>query len=140
MNAHPPIEQLLPHGDAMRFVRSIEEMNDVSARCRARFGATAPLVADGRVPAYLILEAAAQCAAVRETLQRLQRDGQASLHTGYLVSVRDVRLHCATLPVEHDFEVEIRDSGSAPPLATFTLRAWLDGELVAEGRLSTYVE
>jgi 3-hydroxymyristoyl/3-hydroxydecanoyl-(acyl carrier protein) dehydratase len=133
----PPIEALLPHAPPARLVRSVLEVSPEGLTGVASIPEASPFAADGRVPAFVGLEAAAQGAAVLEALERREAPRP---RIGYLVGLRGVRLAVAALPVERPFRFAVRLTGSAPPLSIYevTVEAAGGAELL-RGAISTFI-
>jgi len=123
---------LLPHAPPARLIRGVIEAEAERIVCAAEIPADHPLAVEGRAPAFLALEAAAQAAAVLEALAR--RDDPAP-RSGYLVGIREARFAAPPLPVGRPFQVSARLSGSAPPLSIYETAA---GGAVT-GTISTYI-
>ncbi len=123
----------LPHALPARLVRSVIEAAAGEIVCVAEVPASHPLAAEGRFPAFLGIEAAAQAAAVLEALGR--REAAPGPRIGYLVGIREAHFAVPSLPVDLPFRVTARLQGSAPPLSIYEVTA---GEAVA-GTLSTFL-
>jgi predicted hotdog family 3-hydroxylacyl-ACP dehydratase len=133
----PDVAALLPHAPPARLIHAIAERQGEGLACLGTIPPDSPFAEDGRAPAYLGLEMAAQAAAVLEALDRT--DAAPAPQIGYLVGVRDARFHTLHLPVGRPLRVEVRPTGSAPPLAVYEIKVELDGEEVVTGTLSTYI-
>ncbi|HYG65391.1 MAG TPA: hypothetical protein VEL74_22610 [Thermoanaerobaculia bacterium] len=128
---------LVPHAPPALLVRTVLEAAAEGAACVVEIPAASPFAAGGRAPAFLGLEAAAQTAAVLESLARTDASGP---RLGYLVGVRDARFHTPWLPVDHPLRATVRLTGSAPPLAIYETRIDTgDGRELVTGTVSTYV-
>jgi predicted hotdog family 3-hydroxylacyl-ACP dehydratase len=133
----PPVEDLLPHAPPARLVRSVLEVSPERLTGVGEIPGASPFALDGRVPAFVGLEAAAQGAAVLEALGRREAPGP---RIGYLVGLRGVRCAVPFLPVERPFRFSVRLGGSAPPLSVYEVT--VDGAGGAEllrGSISTYI-
>jgi 3-hydroxymyristoyl/3-hydroxydecanoyl-(acyl carrier protein) dehydratase len=134
---HPPVEALLPHVPPARLVRSVLEISSEGLTGVASIPEASPFAADGRVPAFVGLEAAAQGAAVLEALERREAPGP---RIGYLVGLRGVRLAVAALPVERPFRFAVRLTGSAPPLSIYEVTVeGPGGAELLRGAISTFI-
>lgn len=135
--AFPPIETLVPHAPPARLVRSVLEVNPEGLAGVAEIPSGSPFVEAGRAPAFLGLEAAAQGAAVLEALDRKEQPGP---RIGYLVGIRDARLHVAHLPADRPLRFAVRLAGSAPPLAVYEVVVeGAGGRELVRGTISTYL-
>lgn len=137
---HLPVEALLPHQPPARLVRSVLEVSPEGLTGVAQIPGGSPFAAEGRVPAFLGLEAAAQGAAVLEALGRREAPGP---RIGYLVGLRGVRLAVASLPVERPFRFTVRLTGSAPPLSIYEVvvggSEGTGGAELLRGTISTFI-
>jgi 3-hydroxymyristoyl/3-hydroxydecanoyl-(acyl carrier protein) dehydratase len=122
---------LLPHAPPARLIRGVIAAEAERIVCAAQIPPDHPLAVEGRAPAFLAIEAAAQGAAV---LEALARTGDPSPRIGYLVGIREARFAAPPIPVGRPFQVSARLSGSAPPLSIYEIAA---GPVT--GTLSTYI-
>ena len=133
----PPVEALLPHQPPARLVRSVLEVSPEGLTGVAEIPGASPFAADGRVPAFVGLEAAAQGAAVLEALERREAPGP---RIGYLVGLRGVRLAVAALPVERPFRFTVRLTGRAAPLSIYEVTVeGAGGAELLRGAISTFI-
>ncbi|HYO13448.1 MAG TPA: hypothetical protein VE685_09670 [Thermoanaerobaculia bacterium] len=128
---------LVPHAPPALFLSSVVEAGAEGIICAVEIPSAHPLAEAGRVPSFAGLEAAAQAAAL---LEALGRSGEAEApRIGYLVGIRDARLHAAFLPVDRPLRAEARLHGSVPPLSMYRVSVQgASGEIVA-GMISTYI-
>jgi predicted hotdog family 3-hydroxylacyl-ACP dehydratase len=135
----PAVESLLPHRDPMRLLRVIVEAPPPFDRIHgiAVIPPDNPLATGQRAPAFLGLEAAAQAAAALEALSRRTDDPGPRL--GYLVGVRDATFYVPDLAVGEPLAVIVEATGSAPPLAVYTIRIEQESAVLVTGTISTYV-
>ena len=132
-----PVEALLPHQPPARLLRSMLEVSPEGLAGVAEIPGESPFAVDGRVPAFVGLEAAAQGAAVLEALERREASGP---RIGYLVGLRGVRLAVGTLPVERPFRFAVRLTGSAPPLSIYEVTVeGAGGAELLRGAISTFI-
>lgn len=133
----PPVSTLIPHELPARLIRDVLEASAEGLTGLAEIPAASPFVEDGRAPAFLGLEAAAQGAAVLEALSRRDASGP---RIGYLVGLRNTRFQVPWLPAEHPFRIAVRLSGSAASLSIYEVTVEDGGgaELV-RGTISTYI-
>ncbi|HVT61543.1 MAG TPA: hypothetical protein VHR45_24495 [Thermoanaerobaculia bacterium] len=144
----PAPATLIPHAPPALLITAILTASPAEIVCSAAVPEEHPLARERRksdrgawvethtAPAYVGLEAAAQCAAL---LEALARAGSApGPRIGYLVGVR--RAHFgAELPAGRPLRVSARPAGSAPPLALYEIRVDLAGETRARATISTYL-
>ncbi len=134
----PDPAALLPHSGPARLVTGVLEVGVGHGRCTGRIPPDSPFVRDGRAPAYLALELAAQAAAVLEAIARLEAGSAPGPRVGYLVGVREARLAANAIPVGAELHATVRLEGSAPPLAIYAVRVVGDGVEYLAGTVSTY--
>jgi len=133
----PPIATLLPHAPPARLVRSVLEASPEGLIGVAEIPGASPFAVEGRAPAFVGLEAAAQGAAVLETLGRQDAPGP---RIGYLVAIRGARCSVPILPVERPFRFAVRLTGSAPPLSIYEVTVeGTGGTELLRGTVSTYI-
>ncbi|MGB4117578.1 MAG: hypothetical protein WBK51_13645 [Polaromonas sp.] len=90
------IESLLPQKGAMCFLDAVTDWDNENIHCSAAVpGATHPLMRNGRVPALVAIEYAAQATALHGALLDMASQPQ----DGMLAKLRDIDLHCAWFPV-----------------------------------------
>lgn len=128
------LERLLPHRGAMCLLDSVTSWDDEKIECRASShrDAANPLRLDGRLPAVVAIEYAAQTMAVHGGLRAPPKHDTA---VGYLVAVRDTRLHVDTLEditAELEISAACQAADATGLVYTFTVQA--GGRLIADGR------
>ena len=134
----PLLESLIPHRPPMRFVERILGEADDGLTCLARIPRGCALVAGGSARSFVALEAAAQTAAVWEALRRSRAGGAFEARIGYLVSIHDAVLHCATIPADEALTVSVRLEAEAGALTAYAVEAVIDGSVALRGRIGTY--
>jgi 3-hydroxyacyl-[acyl-carrier-protein] dehydratase len=132
----PPPDSLLPHGPPARLLHAVAEVSEGGIVAVAEVPPRHPLVADGRFPAFLALEAAAQAAAALEALGRREAPGP---RIGYLVGIRDARFTVPSLPAGRRLRVAARLTGGAFPLSMYAVSLGEAGHELAAGTLSTFL-
>jgi predicted hotdog family 3-hydroxylacyl-ACP dehydratase len=143
--AFPDIESLIPHRASMRLVQAVVERGDGTICCSGLVPMDNPTAAEGRAPTIMALELAAQSAAVLEALQRRDaamrsENNDDGPRIGYLVSLRNARLHQPTVPAGETLHATVHHAGGAAALARYEAKVTSkDGEvLYAEAVLGTY--
>lgn len=134
----PPIETLIPHRGAMRFVDEVVGEAEDGLTCAARVPTAYALAQNGRAHALTAVEAAAQTAAVWESLRRFRAE-ETEADLGFLVSLRDVVFHRADVPTDAPLTSSVRLEASAPPLAHYDAAVSWDGHPVMRGRIGVWV-
>ena len=107
---------LIPHGAAARMVETILDLSAGGVVCRGRVPSGSAFASDdGRVPAVVTLELAAQAAAVHRALG----PGAGATDRGYLVSVRAALLHAQEVAAGEPLVAAVRLAGTAGRLASY---------------------
>lgn len=133
MSPFPPIESLVPHGEAIRELESLVEWAPGRAECRMRVGEASRLVAQGALETVLLIEPMAQAVAACLGYEAF-REGE-GVRVGMIVACRAFRAERASVPVGMALRVRVErvqgnDSTShfdcvvlheAEPIATATL-------------------
>jgi 3-hydroxyacyl-[acyl-carrier-protein] dehydratase len=134
---YPPVGSLVPHGHPARLIRDVLDVSYEAFSGVAEIPAESPFVQDGRAPAFLGLEAAAQGAAVLEALSRRDTKGP---RIGYLVALRNARCRVPWLPAGSPFRIALRLTGSAAALSIYDAAVEDEhGDALVAGTISTYV-
>jgi predicted hotdog family 3-hydroxylacyl-ACP dehydratase len=140
MTAPFPLEgaSLLPHSGHARFVDEVLESGNDALVCVGRIPAENPFTRDGRVPGFVLVELAAQAAAI-EALARMGGDGPRP-RIGYLVRARGLNWTAGGVPAGAPLTVSVLREDSIPPLYMYRATVTLDGTEVLGGRFSIYVD
>lgn len=128
---------LIPQRGPARFIRTVldQPQPDVLV-CGGRVPADSAFVRGGRVPAVVLLELAAQAAAVQQALAAPAGDGG---RPGYLVSVRSAVLGADDCAAGVALTATVRRTGQAGPLATYDVVVrGPAGEDIVSATLSTH--
>jgi predicted hotdog family 3-hydroxylacyl-ACP dehydratase len=128
------LERLLPHRGSMCLLDSVASWDADRIDCRAsgHRAAENPLRMDGRLPAVVAIEYAAQAMAVHGGL-RAPPDQAAA--PGYLVAVRNARLHAATLDdIATELEVSATCVVADATGLVYAFAVKAGDRLIAEGR------
>jgi 3-hydroxyacyl-[acyl-carrier-protein] dehydratase len=128
---------LLPHAPPARLVRSVIEISATGIVCAAEISPSHPLAVEAGAPACLGVEAAAQAAAVLESIARNEEDPGPRI--GYLVGIREARFAVRSLVTGRPFRVSARLQGSAPPLSIYEIAVGEPGREALTGMISTFL-
>jgi 3-hydroxymyristoyl/3-hydroxydecanoyl-(acyl carrier protein) dehydratase len=128
---------LLPHAPPARLVRSVIEISAMGIVCGAEISPSHPLAVEAGAPACLGVEAAAQAAAVLESIARNEEDPGPRI--GYLVGIREARFAVRSLVTGRPFRVSARLQGSAPPLSIYEIAVGESGREALTGTISTFL-
>jgi predicted hotdog family 3-hydroxylacyl-ACP dehydratase len=129
-------EDLIPQRGPARLVHTIVEAASGTLTCGGRVPATSAFADGGRAPAVVLVELAAQAAAVQ---QALEATAGGAMRIGYLVAVRAASLHVAEIGADVPLLASVRRTGRAGPLATYDVAVRdLRGEALLTATLSTH--
>ncbi len=131
----PAVEELVPHRPPALFLRRLLARDGDGLAALAVAPGGSPFVRDGRAPAVLALEMAAQTAAA---LAALGGTGGAP-GLGYLVGVREAAFPQPWLAAEALYVVTVHPAGGARALAVYDWRVEAGGVLYAGGTLSAFL-
>ena len=130
-------EGLIPHRGPARLVQAIlEDPRPDVLVCGGRIPADSAFAAGGRVPAVVVLELAAQAAAVQ---QALAASAGYAARPGYLVAIRAASFHADDVAAGVPLIATVRRTGQAGPLATYDVTVnGPGGEEIVSATLSTH--
>lgn len=134
-----PLDDLLPHRAPMRFISAVLDEHTEGLVCAASIPASCPLVDDTTAPAFVVLEAAAQAAALWEAWRRWRGAGTAAARVGYLVAARDIALGIERIPAERPLIASARLAAAMLPLTHYDIEVALDTVTVLRGKIATYI-
>jgi len=135
----PRLDELLPHRPPMRFVERVVDETEEGITCLARLPGDCALVDQGTALAAVALEAAAQTAAVRESLRHWREATSSQPRICYLVSVRDAVLYRETIPADVDLYAAIRLVTRSGPLCTYAVEVMTEDAMALRGMIGTYL-
>jgi predicted hotdog family 3-hydroxylacyl-ACP dehydratase len=130
-------EGLIPHRGPARLVQTIldDARTDVLV-CGGRIPADSAFAVGGRAPAVMVLELAAQAAAVQ---QALAGPTGAAARPGYLVAVRAAIVRVDDVAANVPLVATVRRTGQAGPLATYDVTVnGPGGQEILTATLSTH--
>jgi predicted hotdog family 3-hydroxylacyl-ACP dehydratase len=140
-DAHPPLEELVPHSGGMLLLSRVLSHGAEETRCAAPV-VRSHLFADaaGRVPAWVGLEYMAQCVAARGGLQARARGAAAP--SGLFLGSRRLELGAESFAPDAELEVSARPvRGEGPGLRAFDCQVSEPGggRTLVSGRINVYV-
>ena len=144
--AFPDPATLLPHGESARVIVAILSRGENGLICRGTIPPDHPFVVDGRCPAYVGIEVAAQAAGVMRALDsaisspEVGPAGSLSSRQAYLVRAREFRFSMANLPVGKDLTVSVRRRAMVPPLAIYDVAVRTPEGQALAGAVSIYFD
>ncbi len=133
-------ERFLPHRGSAHMISEVLESNAERMICTGRFPANNPLITDGRAATYLAVEPAAQAAATHLALLAVDSGVDLQELSGFLTSVKNLNIHRPWVPAETDLRIEVTPRGHARGLSKYLFELSLNGELVCDGELSSFVQ
>lgn len=128
---------LLPHQGHARFVERVTESGVDSMACVGRIHAGSPFVRDGMAPGFVLLEFAAQTAAI-EVLAKLTAH-EMPARIGFLARAHGLNWRPEGVPAGALLAATVRREGSIPPLYMFRATVTLGGDEVFAGEFSLFV-
>ncbi len=130
-------DELLPHRPPMRLVEAVVDWSDSAARCRGRVGDGCPL-GDGRIaPAWVLIEVAAQAAAVHAGL----RAGDVGPRPpGAIVGLPVVELECGAVPCGRSLLAEVEIIRAMPPAMVYRAVVSGGGARLISGEITVVPE
>jgi predicted hotdog family 3-hydroxylacyl-ACP dehydratase len=134
------LQALLPHAAPVLMLESVQSIEQDRIECLAQLDPHWALVDAGLAPGLVLIETAAQAAAVLEALSRQTETPSSGPRHGYLVGARDITL-CERVSVFQKLRVRVRRDANVPPLALFEFSIEeLSGASLARGFLSAYID
>jgi predicted hotdog family 3-hydroxylacyl-ACP dehydratase len=129
---------LLPHCGHARFVDEVVESGDDALVCVGRIPVESPFARDGVVPGFVLMEVAAQAAAI-ELLAGMGGKGPRP-HIGYLARARGLNWTEEGVPAGAPLTASVRREDSIPPLYVYRATVTLNGVEVFSGGFSIYLD
>ena len=133
-----PGAHLLPHRGTALFAERVLDASADALRCRGRVPTGSVYARQGRVPALLGIELAAQAIGLHEAYRRAASEPDAGVR-GYLVAVREAELLQPELAVGAELEAEVRRVSSMASLSHYEITVRCAADLVLRGVISTYL-
>jgi len=132
-----PVMPALPHGAPARLLNRTGRYSAEGLSAECRIPAASAFVAAGQAPAYVCIEAAAQCAAAWEAMGRHRAGGDSGPRVGYLVAMKDVALFSEQVPADRPLQVDIAFRHAAMPLSRYEFTVRAGAALIARGLIDT---
>jgi len=129
---------LIPHGGHARFVEEVVELGDGEIVCIGRIPAESPFAPDGVAPGFVLLELAAQAAAI-EVVARVQGDGPWS-RIGFVARAHGLNWTSTGVPANAPLRTRVLRQESLPPLYRYRASVNCDGVEVFRGDFSIYID
>ena len=131
------IETLIPHRAPMRFIETLTDCTDTTARATAHFSAGHFAVADGAVLETALVECVAQTVAAALS-HRARANGQSgAANNGMLAAVSNFKIH-ARAPLDQVLTIEVRELKRLGPMLLIAGTITCADQLIAAGELSLY--
>lgn len=129
---------LLPHHGHARLIDEVVESGDDTLVCVGRIPVESPFAHDGFAPGFLLLEFAAQAAAI----EMLARPGGGELRprVGYLTRAHGLNWSVNGVPAGALLTATVRREDSNPPLYMYRATVTLEGVQVFGGGFSIYID
>lgn len=138
---HAPYQQAfayLPHEPPIRFVKTAELQNNGELLCAGSIPEDSGFVHEGEYPAYILLEFAAQAAAI-DALERLA-DRDTPPRVGYLVRVQGVRWRSSPVKTSEPLTARIKPNGAIANLFKYSAAVEADEQWALAGDFSIYID
>lgn len=132
--------RFLPHRGPAHMITAVLESSTEFMVCTGRFPADNAMVSNGRVATYLAVEPAAQAAATHLALLAIDRGIELQELSGFLTSVKNLRIHRPWLPADTDLQLKVTPRGHARGLSKYRFELCVNGQLACEGELSSFVQ
>jgi len=122
----------MPHRGAMRLIRGITSADEVTIACVAtdHRAPEYPLRLDGVLHAATLVELGAQAAAAHTSIF-----GTRSAHTGFVLSVGMVELHCGRVPDDDILEVRATQTMTMDMAAGYQFEVTMAGRSLVSGNV-----
>ncbi len=133
------VESMLPHGPPARLVSTVVDITLDSISCEGLVPARSPYVHEGRCPAFVGLELAAQAAAILEAYGKTRGNSQQG-QIGYLVRARKVLCERRDFPADAALRTRVARIGAAPPVFIYEIEVSDSAGCLLRGEISTYVD
>lgn len=134
MSPYPPIESLLPHGEAIRELEALVDWAPGRAECRMRVGGTSKLVSRGVLESVLLFEPMAQAVAACLGYEAFR--GGEGVRIGMIVACRSLRAHVARVPVGAELRVRVERMQGNDATSHFECAVLRDAEPIATATLT----
>jgi len=129
---------LLPHRGSARFVCEVVPSGGDALVCVGRIPGESPFSHDGVVPGFVLMELAAQAAAI--DIMARKRDGRPRPRIGYIARAHGLSWTARGVPADTPLMASVLLEGSMPPLYIYRAAVTLDGVEVFCGGFSIYVD
>ena len=130
----PPIAELVPHEPPMLLVDELCEWSEERARVRATVRAGGVFVAEGAMPATILLEYMAQAIAAASGMRQRVHDLPAGL--GLLLGTRELRLELAEIALGTELDIEVIREFDDGKLARYACSVRAGGQPLASATIN----
>jgi predicted hotdog family 3-hydroxylacyl-ACP dehydratase len=131
------IETLIPHRAPMRFVETLTECTDTTARATTSFTTEHFAVADGAVIETALVECVAQTVAAALGHRTCAGGRTGAANNGMLAAVSNFKIHSPP-PLDTILTIEVRELKRLGPMLLISGTIFSTGQLIASGELSLY--
>jgi len=133
----PAVEELIPHRPPMRWIDTLTDCTDTTARATASFTADHFAVVDGAVIETALVECVAQTVAAALGHRARASGKVGAANNGMLAAVSNFKiLSCP--PLGKILTIEVRELKRLGPMLLVAGTISCDGQLIATGELSLY--
>lgn len=134
MSDYPPIENLVPHGEAIRELEGLVEWAPGRAECRMRVAESSRLVAQGAMEAVLLIEPMAQAVAACLGYEAF-RAGE-GVRVGMIVACRAFRAEVPRVPVGTALRIRVERVQGNDSTSHFDCVVLREAETIATATLT----
>lgn len=135
-SGYPPVAELVPHEAPMILVDELVAWSSTCAQVRAQVRRGGPFVADGQLPATILLEYMAQAVAVADGM-----NGRVSgrREIGLLLGVRELNLEIDAVAVGDVLDIHVAHRFADGTLASYDCEVRRATQLLARGTVNVMI-
>jgi len=133
----PAIEELIPHRAPMRWIDTLTDCTDTTARATTTFTADHFAVKDGVVTETALVECIAQTVAAALGHRARLSGKRGAANNGMLAAVSNFKI-LSRPPLDKTLTIEVRELKRLGPMLLIAGTISCDGQTIAMGELSLY--
>ncbi len=132
------IESLLPHREPMLLLESIEQIDGDKTISKTCVRQTWPLLYQGKVYSFIIVELIAQTAGAGRTLKNRMEEKYINRKQGWIVGIKSALFHCEEIKVGSVLSIETGVSIEYENYIEITGRVMHESELIGEAVIQVF--
>lgn len=136
MSDYPSIEDLVPHGEPIRMIESLEAWEPGYARCAMTIRDSTPFAQEGAVSSVVALEIMAQGVAACLGYEAFRAGG--GVRVGMIIASRSFEIFEPEMRVGDALRVEVRRQRGNEDLSHFHGEVHVDTRLVSKAHMTVY--